>query len=115
MKFKALITLLTCLSLSGCWETEKGEKIGTLVKLNKQGIFIKTNEAELIRGSMNSGSGSFGKSFDFTIESDEFNKIADSALEQQKTVRIKYHKELFTLFRTETSDNSFLDSIEIIK
>lgn len=111
---KYLVIGLMALLLQGCWETEKGEKIGTLVKLGKQGLIIKTNEAELIRGGMNQGSGSFGRPFDFTIEDEQQRQIAEKALEEQKLVRIKYHKEWFTLFRTETEDNSFLDDIEII-
>jgi len=119
MKKKIIIALI-CISasmiLTGCWETEKGEKIGIIVKLNKQGIFIKTNEAELIRGGMNNGNGSFGtKPFDFTVEDEKLLSIVQQALDEQKTVRIKYHKELATLARTETHDNSFLDDIEIVK
>lgn len=119
MKLRKTIITLTALSvtilLTGCWETERGEKIGTLVKLGHQGKFIKTWEAELIRGGMNGGNGSFGtQPFDFTIEDDKLLLIAQKALDQQKTVRVRYHKEFGTLGRTETDDNSFLDDIEII-
>lgn len=111
---KMLLVLIMSAVVTGCWETEKGEKIGTLVKIGKQGFLFKTNEVELIRGGMNDGSGSFGASFHFTIEDKGLVNIAYAALENQKKVRIKYHKEFFTLFRTETGDNSFLDSIEFI-
>jgi hypothetical protein len=111
---KYLLLILSIILISGCWETEKGEKIGTIVKLNKQGFFIKTRECEIIRGGFNNGSGSFGKAFDFTIEDDSMSQIADKALNEQKLVKVKYHKEWFTMFRTETGDNSFLDSIEFV-
>ncbi len=106
---KIIIVCAAASLLSGCWVTERGEKIGTLVKVNKQGIFIGTHEAELIRGGMNNGSGSFGKPFDFTIENENDLDIAKEALEQQKAVKIKYHKEgIAAIWRTETRDNSFL-------
>lgn len=111
---KILIIALSIILLSGCWTTEKGTKIGTLVKIGKQGFLIKTNEAELIRGGLNNGSGVMGKPFDFTIEDDSMLVIANQALDQQKEVKITYHKEWITFWRTETDDNSFLDSIEII-
>ena len=118
MRLKKTIISIAIVSvsmlLSGCWETEKGEKVGNIVKLAKEGTFIKTNEAELIRGGMNDGSGSFGKPFDFTIEDERLLGIVQKALDEHKSVRVKYHKELMTLFRCE-SDNYFLDNIEIIK
>jgi hypothetical protein len=52
--------------------------------------------------------------FHFTIENEKLLEIAQKALDEQKEVKIKYHKELVTLLRTETSDNSFLDDIQII-
>ncbi len=112
---KKYLLILTLVSLlQGCWITERGEKIGNIVKIGKQGLLIKTNEAELIRGGLNNGNGSFGRPFDFTIEDDQKREVAEKAFDEQKPVRIKYHKELVTLFRTETGDNSFLDEIEII-
>lgn len=115
MKLRKTIIALACVSLlSGCWETEKGEKIGNIVKLSKEGMFIKTNEAELIRGGMNDGSGSFGKPFHFTIEDEKLLITVQKALDEHKAVRVKYHKELATLWRCE-SNNYFLDDIEIIK
>jgi hypothetical protein len=112
---KEIFILVLMFTLSGCWETETGEKIGNIVKLGKQGAFIKTNEAELIRGGMSDGSGSFGREFDFTIENESLLPIIKQSMEEQKPVRIKYHKEFATWLRTQTHDNSFLDAVEIIK
>lgn len=112
---KTIFILAVIVTLTGCWETERGEKIGTIVKLGHEGKFIKTYEAELIRGGMSNGNGSFGTMpFDFTVENDSLLPIVQKALDEQKTVRIKYHKEFATLGRTETCDNAFLDSIEIV-
>lgn len=113
LKHISLSILFIC--LSGCWVKERGEKIGNIVKLGKQGLLIKTNEAELIRGGMNNANGSFGRPFDFTIEDESLLGKIQYALDNQKSVRIKYHKELATFFRTETDDNSFLDSVELVK
>ena len=111
---KKLIILLCCLSISGCWETSKGQKVGTIVKCASEGFFIKTYECELIRGGMNDGSGSFGKSFHFTASNAEHVKILNEALNNQKSVEITYHQEWISLWRTETKDNSFLDDIKFI-
>lgn len=106
----ALLLCIISLLLSGCWETVNGEKVGTIVKFAKEGAVIGTWEAELIRGGMNSGSGSFGSSFHFTVEKPELIEKVKEALDNQKPVKIKYHKELFTLWRSE-SDDYFLDDI----
>lgn len=111
---KILAIFLGCLLLQGCWETQQGEKTGVIVKLSKQGVIIGTYEAQIIRGGMNSGSGSFGAPFDFTVEDKELLPIVREAMENQNPVLIKYHKEAITLWRAE-SDNYFLDSIEIVK
>lgn len=107
--------LFSTIILTGCWETSNGEKIGTIVKFAKEGMFIKTWEGELIRGGLNNGGGSFGKSFHFTVEDKSMVDEITYALETQKTLKVKYHQEFATLWRTETSDNTFLNSIEVIK
>jgi hypothetical protein len=112
---KILITILAALLLTGCWETKNGEKIGTVVKLAKEGIICKTWEGEIIRGGMNNGSGSFGtRPFYFTVESPELLKKIQNALDSQKEIKIKYHQELITFCRTET-DDYFIDDIEIMR
>lgn len=45
---KNLIYLTLILLLTGCWEVSNGEKVGTIVKFAKEGMFIKTWEGELI-------------------------------------------------------------------
>lgn len=112
LKRIALISLLA-VALTGCWETSKGTKIGTIVKLADEGMFIKTHEGQLIRGGMNNGSASFGQAFEFTIEDNDTYNVAQFALDHQKEVRITYHTEWTTLWRCE-SNNVFVDKIEIL-
>jgi iron complex outermembrane recepter protein len=90
----------------------EGEKIGQIVKLNKQGIFNDTWEAELIRGGMTGGSGVVGiQPFDFTISSDSEADIINTYLKNQTEVVIKYRMEgIWSLFRSE-SNGHFLVSI----
>lgn len=110
---KALCLLMLPLALTGCWETAKGDKIGIIVKCASEGIFVKTYECEMIRGGLNSANGVMGQSFHFTVENKNDIAIVEQALADQREVHVHYHKEWITLWRTETSDNSFLDSIEV--
>ena len=114
MKKLLSLTLLSLL-LSGCWETSKGVKVGVIVKCAREGFFIQTYECELIRGGLNSGSGSFGQSFHFTVENPDLIQIATQALNDQKEVKLSYHREFATLWRTETDGNYFADNIEVVK
>ncbi len=109
------IILLLCILISGCKVTSEGEKIGVIVKCANEGIIFTTYECEIIRGGLNSASGAMGKSFDFTVENKTLIPMFEKALNDQKQVKIKYHKELITSFgRTETSNNSFADNIEFL-
>jgi hypothetical protein len=111
---KILLVALMSLSVTGCWEVSNGEKVGVIVKCAHEGIFIKTFECELIRGGMNNGSGSFGKSFHFTAENKSDIPMLKQALDTQQEVKITYHIEMLSLARSE-NNSTFLDSIEIIK
>lgn len=110
---RILIVTLIAFSLTACWETGKGQKIGTIVKLADEGVLIKTHEGQLIRGGINNGSGSFGQAFDFTIENIDTYNVALYAMNNQKEVKISYHTEFATLWRAE-SPNVFVDKIEIV-
>lgn len=101
--------------LSGCYETEKAEKIGTIVKVgNGEGIFVKTIEAEMIRGGFNAGSGASGQAFHFTVEDPKVAEQLHKAMNEQKEVKITYHREMVSFFRSE-SNSTFLDSFEIME
>lgn len=108
--------LLLCLIpiLNGCWELERGEKTGNIVKVAKAGFLIKTWDAELIRGGLNDGSGSMGSKFDFAIENNELVDQLRIAMESHKQVNIKYHQEFFTWLRNNDEKNYFLDEVKIL-
>jgi hypothetical protein len=112
---KYLFVLFLILLTSGCVKTSVGEKMGVLTRLSHDGIFFHTWEAELIRGGMNNGNGSFGtQPFYFSIDNDSLITTAKEALEQQKEVNIKYHCEMFSSF-LRGSQRCYLDAIEIKK
>ena len=113
MKGFKLITIAFLLGcITGCWETSQGQKTGIIVKLAREGAFVKTWEAELVRGGFSSGSGVNGKSFHFTIENEALIARLTDAFENQKEVIIKYHQEAFTgCTRGETQ--TFLDDVII--
>lgn len=115
MKIKLLAVVILSAALTGCGLNPSpgdGEKIGQIVKVQKRGLFWKTWEAELIRGGMNGGCGSFGTTpFEFTIENDETAKAAITNMETQTEVVIKYRMEgIYSITRSESSGH-FLNSM----
>ena len=105
--------------VSGCGintSPGSGEKIGQIVRINKQGMVNKTWEAQLIRGGMSGGTGSFGTvPFDFTIEDEEVAKQAQEYMQKQTEIVIKYRMEfIYSLFRSDSSGN-FLIGIRLAK
>lgn len=109
MKKLLLLGLLPL--LTACWDTGTGNKVGIITRLNKQGVFCKTWEGEIIRGGMNGGSGNFGQAFNFTVESDELAERVQKALDSQQEVKIYYRGEGATFCRSD-SGNDFLTKIE---
>lgn len=93
-----------------------GEKIGQVVRLNKQGLLCKTWEGQLIRGGISDGSGAFGTvPFDFTVENDEMAKRTQEFMQNQTEVVIKYRMEgIYAICRSDSSGH-FLTSIEPAK
>jgi hypothetical protein len=90
------------ISLSGCYETKSGQKIGVITKLAQEGLFVKTWEAEMIRGGIQNGSGVNGGSFHFTIENPELLEKVKQAMDTQTEVEISYSKEAITFIRSES-------------
>ena len=108
-----------CLCLTGCFETQKGDKIGVITKLAKQGWLCPTWEAQIIRGGLSGGNGAFGQPFNFTIEDDALAAKAQAIMDSQKEAKITYHKEAISFCRSESINdgehNFFLDSVEVIE
>lgn len=96
--------------LAGCWDMGSGEKIGTITRLSKRGVFCKTWEGEIIRGGLNSGSGVMGQAFHFTIEDEILAKEVEKAMNSQQEVKISYHMEGVTWCRSDSGDD-FLTKI----
>lgn len=114
---KKLILGLLIIGLTGCYETEKGIKVGNIIKLAQEGGLIKTYEAQLIRGGMSNGTGAFSPHpFNFTIEKSNIIEKAKQAMDKQQEVKITYHREWIVMpWRQEDeSDRYFADDIEVI-
>lgn len=113
---RILLSTLALFCLFGCGANGQpgtGEKIGQIVKLKKVGIMRDTWEAELIRGGMSGGSGSFGMTpFDFTVESESDIPRIKEYMEKQTEVLIHYRTEGVYGACRSSSDGSFLVSIE---
>lgn len=112
---KLIVLCAALVLLAGCGLNSSpgtGEKIGQIVKLTKQGLMRDTWEAELIRGGMNGGSGSFGVTpFDFTIEDDDMAKLCKKYLQDQTEVIITYRIEgIYNAWRSD-SGGHFLVTI----
>jgi hypothetical protein len=112
-----LLIGLSCEACSGK-HTSHGVRNGNVVKLANEGWFWKTSEVEIIRGGMNTGSGSFGvKPFYATVTNqNDLNKL-QWAFDQQKEVVITYDEYFFTPFSSECDGEdehcSYVSSVEV--
>lgn len=102
------------IGLTACWTISSGQKNGVIVKLSQDGLWVKTFEAEIVRGGFSSGTGVNGKSFHFTIENTQLAEKLKDAFENQKEVSIKYHTEALTGCTRGETDN-FLDDFSVIE
>lgn len=115
---KKIICLIVLFFTTGCNvnKPSKGQKIGTIVKLSQEGLFYKTYEGELIRGSLTDGSGAFGGIFFFVIEDTNLVNKAKYAMENNKEVILIYHCEFISsLSRSEKVNPNFVDEIIIVE
>lgn len=108
---KLVIIALSTMMLTGCWDMGGGEKIGSITRLQRTGVFCKTWEGEIIRGGLNSGSGVVGAAFHFTVEDDGLAQQVQKAMEAMQEVKITYKKEGLSFCRSD-SENYFLTKIE---
>lgn len=107
--------LLVLFSISGCrcnGRPGDGEKIGQIVKINKQGMINKTWEVELIRGGLSGGNGTIGTApFDFTVRDDKTAAQLKEYMEKQTEVTIHYDMPL--IYSISSSDSGhFLTAVE---
>lgn len=89
---KKLLIIALCFSLGGCgYVTGSGQKVGTVIKLAKEGVIFKTWEAEIVRGGMSNGSGGFSTTpFFFTIDDETMLQKVQAAFDSQKEIKIHY-------------------------
>lgn len=109
---KVVFPMLIAVLLTGCWDTGNGEKIGSIIRLQRTGVFCKTWEGEIIRGGLNSGSGVVGTAFHFTVEDNNLAQQVQKAMEAQQEVKISYRSELITFCRSDNQGDYFLTNIE---
>lgn len=115
--FLLLAIGLSCNACSGK-HTAHGTRNGNIVKLAEEGLFWKTEEVEIIRGGMTTGTGGFGvKPFYATVTNrDDLAKL-QKAFEQQKEVVITYDEYFFTPFSSECSGEdehcAYVSSVEV--
>lgn len=109
--FTAFGAIFALALMTGCWDKGSGEKIGSITRIQKTGVFYQTWEAEIIRGGLNSGSGVVGNAFHFTVESEELAEKVKQAMLAQQEVKITYREEALTWCRSDSNDY-FLVKIE---
>jgi len=112
MKKSFVLGVLAASILSGCYDTGSGDKVGSVVKLAKQGVFCKTWEGEIIRGGMANGSGATGTAFHFTVDNDDLAKKIDHYLNTQQEVKLTYRMEFATFCRSDSPSNAFVTAVE---
>lgn len=114
-KILSAILLTLPLMFSGCWEVSSGEKIGQIIAISEQGVFVKTWEAQIVRGGMNNGSGVTGQVTHFTIENNPaLVEALTKAMNEGKEVKIRFKTEMVSFLRSD-SGNVFAQSMEIIE
>lgn len=109
-----LLAILTAIVLSGCIQNGDGEKIGTVVRINKSGVLCPTDEVEIVRGGLSNGSGAVGGIFDATAEDPAILQKLKDAMEHQREVKITFTSEVFTLCRSGNHGNNFIRSVELM-
>ena len=103
-----IVGLVTVL-LTGCWETETGERTGAITEFKLQGGIKKTWEGKIV--SLTFVPDTMKGELCFTVEDMNLIKQVDKARYLHQPVRITYRKESFSFW---SSDNGgvFLTSIE---
>lgn len=110
-----ILLVAAVIIFSGCNRfTGSGEKVGTVIKLAQEGYWYKTWEAELVRGGMNGGSGSFSvKPLHVTISDESLLPKVQKAFDEQKEVVVTYveYANAFSTYSECNDGCKFLTSI----
>ena len=110
--FFFLMVVIIPVSLTYIYNSH-GEQTGNIYKLYKDGLFHTTYEGELVRGGLNNGNGSFGKSLDFTISASNTKlwNEAQEAFQKQTPVIISYKHSWFCSRWVSAQDCNFVTKI----
>jgi hypothetical protein len=108
------ISIAALALLAGCVQNGDGEKIGTVVRVNKSGAICPTNEVEIVRGGLSNGTGAVGGIFDATVEDSALLQKLKDAMEHQQEVKITFTSEMFTLCRSGNPGSHFIRSVEVM-
>lgn len=80
-----------------------GERTGQFVAIQRKGFFCKTWEAELIKGGMSGGSGSFGVAPFWVTVPDIMVEQVEGCLDNQTEVKISYYSaRIFSPFSSDS-------------
>lgn len=114
MKKIIVVAILSTLSLSGCWDVGSGDHVGQVIKMNKQGMFCKTWEVEIIKGGLTSGSGASGGRFDFTVPEGRTDiiDVLKQAMNTGEEVLVHYSMESASFCRSD-SHSVFANSVQV--
>lgn len=112
-----IVLLIAVWCLFGCTKVvSEGEKVGTVIKVAKQGVVCNTWEGELIRGGMSNGSGGFSTTpLHFTINDNGLLQKTKEALDGQYEVKVRYVEYFGPMSCASDSSAYFLTSIERLK
>lgn len=110
----AVAVVVILFSLTECnGSPARGQKVGQLVKVASQGFFVKTCEAELVKGGLTGGSGTVGAApFDFTISDEALVNKAEQYMRNQTEVVISYKVAYFWWRFSSENHGTFLVDIQ---
>jgi prepilin-type N-terminal cleavage/methylation domain-containing protein len=113
-----LLELLVVITIAGIFialavafvggSTSDGARVGTVVKFSHKGSVFKSWEGELSLGGNTST-----KFWEFSVTDDAVVKEVQSAMDSQKTVKMKYHQKRFRN-PTSSDTNYIVDEVVLV-
>jgi hypothetical protein len=83
-----LMVIVLLMTLAGCWEMSKGDRVGTIYKFSNKGMGFKTWEGELIPKD-----GSMTKPWQFSVDRSEMVEKVKAAQSCKGPVMLTYTEE----------------------
>jgi hypothetical protein len=112
---KRILALVLLLTLTSCgMEYSDGQRIGTLYKFSKKGLFCKTWEGTLKTGYLKAtDSGVTSEEFKFAVVDESLVPKVQELLKREARVEVLYSEKAFTGFCDPDSDYWIKDIKEI--